>query len=147
VADFKLLASYLLPARIQVAAAFLSHPGLTSTFTTSFGVPANAVFTNAQIAPSLGRNLSSGVNGTVTVNMVQPGSVLADRLNQLDLRATRTFAVGGAKLKGMVDVYNIMNSGPALSLNGTYGTTGAAWLVPTSTLQGRLVKFGAQFDF
>jgi hypothetical protein len=32
-------------------------------------------------------------------------------------------------------------------LSGTYGTNGAAWAVPTSTLQGRLVKFGAQLDF
>src|SRR5205823_8461199 len=53
--DVKLIGSYVLPANVQVAAAFQSHPGIVSTFTTSFGVAANALFSNAQIAPSLGR--------------------------------------------------------------------------------------------
>jgi hypothetical protein len=141
------MGSYVLPADIQVSAAFQSHPGLVSTFSTSFGVAANAIFTTAQIVPSLSRNLSTGPNGTVIVSLVPPGSRIADRLNQLDLRAARTFNVARTKLKGMVDLYNALNRAPALSLSGTYGTTGAAWLVPTSTLQGRLLKFGVQLDF
>jgi hypothetical protein len=146
-ADYKLMASYELPANVQVSAAFQSHPGITSTFSTSFGVAANTVFTNSQIAPSLGRNLSTGANGTVTISIVPPGSVIADRLNQLDFRVARMFSVSQSKVKVMIDLYNMLNATPALTLNGTYGTTGATWQVPTSTLQGRLVKFGAQWDF
>src|SRR5262249_25133258 len=107
-----------------------------------------AVFTNAQIAPSLGRNLAAGSNGTVTVNVVPPGALLLDRLNQLDFRVARIFALSGQqKIKGVLDLYNLFNANPVLAVNTTYGTTGATWLVPTQILLGRLVKLGVQIDF
>ena len=145
--DYKALASWNLPADVQVAAGFQSKPGLASQFATSFGVTANALFSSAQIAPSLGRSLASGPNGVVSINLATPGSILADRLYQFDVRGTKSFKTGRRSVKFIVDLYNVFNSGPALSLTGTYGTTGAAWLIPTTTLQGRLLKFGAQFDF
>jgi uncharacterized protein (DUF736 family) len=37
-------------------------------------VQALYVATNAEIVPSLGRNLAAGPNGTVVVNVVEPGS-------------------------------------------------------------------------
>jgi hypothetical protein len=145
--DWKALSSWNLPANIQVAAGFQSKPGVASTFTTSFGITANALYSSAQIAPSLGRPLASGPNGVVSINLAAPGSILADRMYQFDLRGTKGFKMNSRTLKVIVDLYNIFNSGPALGLTGTYGTNGAAWLIPTSTLQGRLLKFGAQFDF
>lgn len=145
--DWKALASWNLPADVQVAAGFQSKPGLTSTFATSFGITANAIYTSAQIAPSLGRPLASGANGAVAINLAPPGSILADRMYQFDLRGAKAFRLSNRNLKLIVDLYNIFNSGPALGLTGTYGTNGAAWLIPTTTLQGRLLKFGAQFDF
>jgi hypothetical protein len=44
----------------------------------------------------------------------------------------------------MLDVFNVFNGSPVLSLNNTFG---AAWQRPQSILQGRLVKFGGQVDF
>jgi hypothetical protein len=147
--DVKLLGSYTMPLKIQLAATLQSQPGIaTSTSAPQFGVAANAIFTNAQIAPSLGRNLAAGPNGTVTVNVVQPGEMLLDRLNQLDFRVARVFAPGGrAKIKALFDLYNLLNANPVLVVNTTYGTTGATWLVPTQILLGRLLKFGVQLDF
>jgi len=145
--DYKALGSWNLPADVQVAAGFQSKPGLSSTFSTSFGVTANALYTSGQIAPSLGRSLASGPNGVVSINIAKPGSILADRMYQFDIRGSKSIRMNSRNLKLFVDLYNVFNSGPALSLTGTYGTTGAAWLIPTSTLQGRLLKFGAQFDF
>jgi hypothetical protein len=146
--DWKALGSWNLPADVQVAVGFQSRPGLASQFATTFGITANAIYSNAQIAPSLGRNLASGANGAVTINLAEPGSILADRVNQVDVRGSKSFRIGGGRnLKVLLDLYNLLNSGPATNLNGTYGTTGATFLVPTSTLQGRLLKFGAQLDF
>jgi hypothetical protein len=135
----KLLGSYTFPAQVQVAATFQSVPGNL--------ISANYVARNAEVAPSLGRNLSTGPNGTVTVNLVRPGALLTDRINQLDLRFARPFAVGRARLKAMVDVYNTLNANPVLSVNNTFGTNGASWLVPLQLLQGRFFKLGIQFNF
>ena len=58
----KLQGAYTLPADIRVSA----------TYQNLAGPPSNTTFvaTNAQIAPSLGRNLAAGANGTVVVPAV-----------------------------------------------------------------------------
>jgi hypothetical protein len=137
--QFKMFGSYTLPWGIQASGTFQSVPGAA--------ISANYVATNAQIAPSLGRNLSAGPTGTVTVNVVAPGTMYGDRLNQLDVRFAKIFKLSRTRLKAMVDLYNVMNGNPVLSWNNTYGTNGATWLTPLSILPGRLVKFGAQLDF
>jgi hypothetical protein len=133
----KLLGAYTLPWQIQVAGTFQNVPGPQIT--------ANAVFTNAQIAPSLGRNLSSAA--TATINVVAPGTMYGERLNQLDLRFGKIFTVGRTRLHGMIDLYNAFNNDTVLTQNNTYGTNGASWQVPTFILQARVVKFGVQMTF
>jgi hypothetical protein len=81
------------------------------------------------------------------VNVVEPGEMLTDRVNQLDLRVSRTFHAGRSRIKAMVDVYNATNANPVLVVNNTYGTTGAAWLQPLQILASRMLKFSAQLDF
>jgi hypothetical protein len=105
---------------------------------------------NAEIAPSLGRNLSAGANGTATVNVIPPGSVGLDKLdhfNQIDFRVARSFRIGTTAVKGMVDLYNAINANPVVRQNYNYGTDGRSWLVPQNILLGRLVTFGLQVDF
>ena len=100
----------------------------------------------AQISPSLLRNLSSG--GTVTINVIEPGTLYPDRTNQLDARLAKTFAMtGGRRLQALFDVYNVFNSNVALRLNGAYGANGVGWGTPQAIVPGRLVKFGAQLRF
>ncbi len=106
---------------------------------------ANATFTNAQIAPSLGRSLSQGT--TASVNLVQPNTMYLDRLSQIDLRFAKIFKVGNTRAKGMVDVFNVGNINTITNVNTSYGTTGASWLVPTQISLARLVKIGMQLDF
>jgi hypothetical protein len=60
------------------------------------------VFTSAQVAPSLGRPLASA--STVTVNILKPGTLYAERTRQLDLRFTKTVKVGRTRLQGMIDL-------------------------------------------
>jgi hypothetical protein len=147
--QIKVGASYTLPWDVQVSGTLQNFQGPA--------IVANVTFTNAQIAPSLGRNLSSGT--TVTLN-VFPGTssltsgstgngaaVYGDRLNEVDLRLAKTIKVGAHRIKGMVDLYNVLNINTVTLVNNTWGTTGSSWLTPTGIALARLVKLGVQIDF
>lgn len=136
--NIKFLGVYPLPWwGLQASAAFQSLPGPQIT--------ATETVTNAQIAPSLGRNLSEGVNGTQTVALIPPGTMYNGRLYQLDLRGTKTIKAGPRlRIQGMVDLYNVANASSVLAQNNTYGP---AWQDPTLLLQPRLVKFSVHLDF
>jgi hypothetical protein len=146
----KLLGSYPLPWwGVQVSGTFQSSvpdPVGGANFDYNyFGLPANYVAGNAQVFPSLGRNLSSAAN--VTVNVVEAGTLYPGRTNQLDLRAAKTFTMGQSRLQGMIDVYNVFNSNNVLRQNGAFGTDGAAWGRPQAIVPGRLLKLGVQLNF
>jgi len=90
----------------------------------------------------LGR--STFLANQATVNVMQPGTVYGDRLNQIDFRATKIFKVGGGRLEADVDVYNLSNSDAILTQINTFGAT---WTRPTSVIQPRFVKFTVRYDF
>ena len=104
---------------------------------------------NAQVAPSLGRNLgacrgAATCNGTVTVDLIEPGTLYEKRLKQLDLRLSRRFRTARGNLMASFDVYNVFNGVDVLSMTTRYGP---AWLEPVEVLGPRMFKFGAQYDF
>jgi hypothetical protein len=133
--NVKFLVVYPLPwAGIQAAATVQSLPGPQ--------IAATYAVTNAQVSSSLGRNLSAG---TATVDLIAPGTMYGDRLNQLDVRGSKIFKFGArGRIQGNVDLYNVFNSSPVLALNNTFGS---AWQRPLQIQQGRLLKFSAQIDF
>jgi hypothetical protein len=73
-----------------------------------------------------------------------PGSVLGDRINQLDLRAGKVPA-GHTRLQFSVDLDNALNSA-IQTYNQTF-ITGGNWLTPTLILPSRFAKLTAQVDF
>ena len=132
---------YPLPWNLQVAWTYQNLQGVPTL--------ATRVYTNAELAPSLGRNLGScgtrvPCNGTATVNLIEPGTVFEDRYTQLDLRLTKTIRMGRARLQGMADAYNLFNASAVTARNNAYGPT---WGRPTAIQVGRLFKFGGQFDW
>ena len=138
----KLLGSYNLPWAVIVSGTFQSVPG--------GGVTATAVANNAQISPSLGRNLSAGATATASINLIAPNTVYGDRINQIDMRFTRVFTVRTARIRAMLDLYNMANRSTVVTWNNTYGALaggGATWLTPLGILPARLIKLGVQFDF
>jgi hypothetical protein len=135
----KFLGAYTLPWKIQVSGTFQSIPGAEAS--------AIYVATNAEIVPTLGRNLSAGATATVNVNLFGPGVMYGDRVNQVDMRFSRVFNLGRARVRGMLDVYNLTNNNVVLQWNNTYGRNGATWLVPRAILTARLLKVGGQIDF
>jgi hypothetical protein len=121
---------------IQGSLAYQSIPGPP--------ILASGVFTSAQIAPSLGRNLSTGPNGTVILNMIPTGQMYGDRLNQVDVRVTKSIRAGHARIQPQLDLYNLFNANPVTNLNTRYG---ASWLQPVYILPGRLLKLGVELNF
>jgi hypothetical protein len=135
--QYKFYASYPLPwYGLQTSAAFQSTPGpqILATYTAR----------NAEVVGTLGRNLSSGANGTAPVQLIPPNTVYGDRLNQVDVRLTKLFQTGRARILAAFDLYNIFNGNPVLAQNNTYGPQ---WLRPTVIQLGRLAKFNVQVNF
>jgi hypothetical protein len=154
--QFKAQVIYPLPGDFEVSGVFQNLPGLpigTTGLTSANASPGvTRSYSNAEIAPSLGRNLAAcgartlaTCTSTVTIAIVEPNQLFEDRLNQLDLRLTKTIRLApGRRLQAKVDAYNVFNAGAILAENFTYGST---FLKPTSIVAGRLFKFGVQFDF
>jgi hypothetical protein len=139
--QIKLSGSYPLPAGFLVSGVYQNLPGTP--------ILANAVFTNAQIAPSLGRNLAACgaaavCNATVTIALIPNTSVFEDRVNQVDIRLARNFRFGRVRATPALDLYNLFNTSAILARNNTLG---AAWGTPLRFMDGRLAKIGVQLEF
>jgi hypothetical protein len=134
----KWLGTYTIPrVAVQVSATFQSIPG--AQLAANYAVP------NAAIAPSLGRNLSGNV-ANATVNLVTPGTLYGDRLNQLDFRAGKILRFGRARTQLSLDLYNLLNTDATQLYNQTFVVNGA-WLTPTGILAARFAKITVQVDF
>ncbi|MEP7310631.1 MAG: hypothetical protein ABJA98_34445, partial [Acidobacteriota bacterium] len=138
--SYKGLGSYTLPwGGVRLSATLQSLPGPQ--------VAANVVYTNADIAAGrvqgLGRTtfLAAQANN----NVIAPGLLFGDRLNQVDFRVTKIIKVGTGRLEANVDFYNLGNSDAILAQQNAYSLTG--WTRPTSVIQPRFVKFTVRYDF
>ena len=138
--DVKLQGAYTVPVvDVQVGASYRSSAGPP--------IAANVVVPNSAVQPSLGRPLSGGA-ANVTVNLMAPGTLYGDRLNQLDLRFGKVLRVRRLRTVLSVDVYNAFNANAVLAENGAYrDATIGGWRIPTSILPARFAKFGVQVDF
>jgi len=117
----KLLVVYPLPWKLQTSAIYQDIPGIP--------IAASRSYNNAEILPSLGRNLAQ---------------CREDRLRQVDVRFSRLFQMGHTKVRGNVDVFNLLNASALLNVTTRYGNQ---WLQPIQIMGGRLFKFSAQLDF
>ena len=132
------LGAYTIPKiDLQVSGVFQSKPG--ALLSANYAVPA------AVVAQSLGR-LPSGNVTNVTINLVKPGSMYGDRLNQLDFRVAKILRLGRTRTTVGVDLYNVLNSSAILTYNNVFVPNGP-WLQPNSVLTGRFARISAQFDF
>src|SRR4029077_17098850 len=105
----------------------------------------------AVVADFLGRVPSGGVQN-VTINLVTPGTLYGDRVNQLDLRFSKILRYGRTRTRVSLDMYNALNANPALTYNNTYNfnqslTGTGVWLTPTTVLAARVMKIGASVDW
>ncbi len=132
------LGSYLVPKiELQVAATFQSKPG--AMLAANYAVP------NDVVASSLGRSLSGNAQN-VTINLVEPGTMYGDRLNEYDLRVAKIFKVGSLRSSVGVEIYNALNSSAVLAYNSAY-VPGGTWLQPMAVMTPRLFKCTLAIDF
>ena len=133
--DVKFLASYTIPrVDVLLGAVFQNLPGPEAT--ALYNAP------NAAVVRSLGRNLSGGA-ANVTVNLVEPGTLYADRSTRLDVRLSKLLRVRGSRTMLNVDFFNAFNSAAVLEHNTNF----AAWQQPTAIMMARTIRLGMQFDF
>jgi hypothetical protein len=140
------LVTYTVPrVDVQIAGTWQSKPYAGTNFpsiaTQSLG--ANWGVTNAQIAPELGRGLAGGTVFTF-VSLLEPGTLYADRIDQVDLRFGKILRYGRTRTNVSVDLFNVFNESPVLTMFQTFGPS---WLQPTSIMAARFAKLSVQFDW
>ena len=157
--DIKLLGSYKLPWALMASATYQHAQAPVQTATWTF----NQAVANANgwtIATTPGSSAAVIAAATTSVNLLQGKFQYGKPLNQLDLRASRRFTIGGKRIDISADLYNAFNNAWVFTENGAFGSsttlTGgvpnlianpAGWLKPTNILNARMFKVGAQFDF
>jgi hypothetical protein len=137
--------SYTIPrVDVQVSGTYQTKPGPL--------VEALYTATNAEIAPSLGRNLAGNATsadvylvapGVYTTTNGGTGTLHGDRLHQVDFRISKLLHFGGTRARANLDIYNALNSSAVLAQNDAWDD----WQHPTEILIARFYKFSVQFDF
>jgi hypothetical protein len=134
------LAVYVLPkVDVQVSASFQNLPGAV-------------VQSNANYSAIPGFPGAAGAGPFIpfqAVQIVEPGSLYVERLNQIDLRLAKLLRFGRTRTSINFDFFNVMNSNSVLSENFAYSAPNIVpgWRSPTTILLPRLFKLSAQFDF
>ena len=80
------------------------------------------------------------------IEIVEPGDVMGDRINQVDLRLGKILRFQNFRTQISVDLYNAFNANPVETYNQAF-IAGGAWLTPTGILTARFAKITAQVDF
>jgi Carboxypeptidase regulatory-like domain len=140
--QYKAYLTYPLPYDFIVSAIWqnISGPTITATYTA----------TNADIAPSLGRNLAACrgaavCSATASIPLIVPQTMFDGRLTRLDLRLAKRFTLSQTmKLQGNVNLYNLFNGSASSTLNTNYGPL---WLQPSLLQDGRMLQFSASLTF
>lgn len=139
VTRFTALGTYTLP-KVDVL--------VSGTMRSDQGTPLAANWAAPNSATSGLNRPFAGIGGqTLTVNLIEPGTLYGDRVNEIDFRFAKILRFGRTRSNVGVDLLNMFNAAPVLTYNQTYSPATTTWLRPTSVLQGRYVKISAQIDF
>ena len=151
--QLKLNGAVPLPYDTQVSFVFQNIPGLPWASEYRAGA---AVAEKAAIEEQIGRpmvvsfetiDLFPSGTGNAEGNAFNkgPSAEYEDRLTQLDLRFMKIFQIGGARVRGWFDIFNVFNANSASNLVAAYSPD--VYPAIAQVMGGRLFKFGGQFDF
>ncbi len=143
--NLKGLASYTVPGiDVLLSATWKSVPYPGNNFPSVTSQSLGAQVLAVPVAETnLGRPLSSG-NVIEFLNIVQPGTLYGERLNQADLRLGKNLRYGRTRTMVALDIFNLFNSNTPDVYQQTYGPT---YMNPLSITVGRFFKISAQLDF
>jgi hypothetical protein len=81
--------------------------------------------------------------------IVEPGALYVERLNQIDFRVSKILRFGTTRTASNFDFYNVTELQLGSQRERAYSAPNVnpGWRSPTSILLPRLFKFSAQFDF
>ena len=127
------------PKRLMVFAG-RSHPDLATRIAEHLGVELGEI------------EVGTFANGiSPVVNLVQPGSLYGDRVNELDFKIAKIVRFHGTRLNAGLEIYNALNANAVLTYAQNFSTAvqsgPGAWLQPTQVMTPRFFKLTAQFDF
>jgi hypothetical protein len=149
--QFRGFAGYVVPKiDVQLSVGVQIKPGTlgingNELATNGTSLRADVPVSNAIIAQSLGR-LPTGAlaTGNTTLNVLLPGELYGDRVDQVDLRVGKILRFGRTRTLVGFDIYNLFNDNPGLAYNQAFA---ANWPRPTQILLPRFVRFNATVDF
>jgi hypothetical protein len=126
--NFKLAVAYPLVWGIAASGVFASVPGLPRQIT--------YIVSRAQV-PNL--TVSS-----ITVNLSQPGEEYLPRLNQIDVKFSKSIKARALRIRPEFGIFNLANVDTALAQNNSYGPNLDRL---QAILDGRVYRIGVQVDF
>jgi hypothetical protein len=128
---YKASGSFTLPYNVQLGGSFQARPG----------IPVGADYTvTSAIA---GRPLTGGV-ASITINLADPTRAFYDYVYTNDLTVARVFRFGRTRIRGFMEVFNLMNLSTIYTRNETFGPQ---FYQPIALVDSRRVQFGAQVDW
>lgn len=148
---YKLTWSYPLPYDIRFSGVFQSSDGFYTTVQ-----PAPLLATNPDNHLRLYTHnvtraqVPSLTQATVSVYLDEPGTSIMPRVTQLDIAASKALTVGRVRLTPQVDLFNVLNANPELTLRTVWGRNAQGNITqgtPTTFLSGRLLRFQLKWAF
>jgi len=158
--SFNGLASYVVPKiDVLISGVYRDRPILNGTpnnaSTDQLGgsLPANLTFTatdafGTAIAQQIGRGLTGG---PFTVNLITPGTLYGggdlygSRNRSIDLSLKKILRIGGRRVTGGLDIYNVTNSDTTLFYNTTFVPNVTGWQTSLAYLNPRVFRLAAEF--
>ena len=81
---------------------------------------------------ALGRPVVVAAQRRSAINLVAPGQVWGDRVNEIDLRFAKILRFGRMRTNVGFDIFNVINSSAVLTYNQTFTPGDGPWLAPQS---------------
>jgi hypothetical protein len=139
--------TYTFPYQIMASVSYRFQAGANYARTVSPAVPAAG---NAQGYPVCNCSFSASRQGSptnTTVYLTPFNAFRQDNISVLDVRAEKTFPISATKVRVFFDLYNILNTYAAETINvGTGATNGVSnFQTPTAILGPRTGRIGFRF--